>query len=48
MIENYRFGQIVVNGLSCKTDLKIIDDKVIGDWWRKDGHSICKEDCRLV
>lgn len=44
MIEKYSFGIIVIDGKSYNADIKIIDDRVIPDWWRNEGHSICKED----
>ena len=44
MIDNYSFGVIVIDGKRYDADIKIIDGKVVPDWWRKDGHSICRED----
>ena len=44
MIQSYSFGEIVIDGKRYKSDVKIIDGKVIPDWWRKEGHSIFKQD----
>jgi len=44
MIESYSFGSIVIAGQRYSTDLKIIYGRVVPDWWRREGHSICKED----
>jgi len=44
MIEDYNFGKIVIDGITYAQDIKIINRKVIPNWWRKNGHSICKED----
>lgn len=37
-IDSYSFGKIVVEGVSYTRDLKVFPDKVVPDWWRKDGH----------
>jgi hypothetical protein len=44
MIDHYSFGKIIIDGVTYTSDIKIIDGNVIPNWWRKDGHSICKED----
>ena len=44
MIESYSFGSIVIGGVRYSTDLKIINSQVAPDWWRREGHSICRED----
>ena len=44
MIDSYSFGSIVIDGKQYTGDLKIIAGRVIPDWWRKDGHSICEAD----
>ena len=40
MIEQYSFGNIVINGVSYINDIKIIQGKVISEWWRKRGHFV--------
>lgn len=44
MIEQYDFGKMTVGGRSYTNDLKIIDGRIIGDWWRKAGHRCEPED----
>lgn len=44
MITEFSFGRIVVNGKTYTNDIKIIDGKVISDWWRKKGHRVDIED----
>ena len=40
MIETYGFGNMRIDGKSYTSDLKIIGDKVIANWWRKTGHEV--------
>lgn len=40
MIENYAFGRIVVAGTVYSNDIKIVQGKVIPDWWRRRGHLV--------
>ena len=44
MIEKYSFGEIVVNGVTYTNDIKIVQRRVVSDWWRKKGYSVCIED----
>jgi hypothetical protein len=44
MIDSYSFGHIVVNGTAYNNDIKIIDESVIPEWWRKSGHTVAPED----
>ena len=44
MIEGYQFGSMKIAGKKYNNDLKIIDGKVISDWWRKEGHSVDQTD----
>lgn len=44
MIERYSFGRIVVDGTPYTNDIKIIDNSVIPEWWRKRGHRVLPED----
>ncbi len=48
MIESYRFGEMVVSGKSYHRDLKIINGRVVPDWWRREGHSLCLDDIRDI
>jgi hypothetical protein len=44
MIESYSFGSMKVRGESHRNDLKIIDNKIIGNWWRREGHTLYAQD----
>jgi len=48
MIESYRFGNIVINGVSYSSDIIITGEKVKDKWWRKVGHRLCVEDIEEV
>lgn len=48
MIEDYSFGKIVVDGEKYRKDMRIVRGKVIPDWRRKKGHSVCPEDIRDI
>jgi hypothetical protein len=48
MIEKYSFGKIVVNGVTYTNDIKIVQGRVVSDWWRKKGHSVSIEDIQDI
>ncbi|MGE0085210.1 MAG: Mth938-like domain-containing protein [Desulfococcaceae bacterium] len=48
MIEDYSFGKIVADGEKYHKDICIVRGKVIPDWRRKKGHSVCPEDIRDI
>ena len=43
-IEDYSFGHIVVDGQEHSKDVIVLPDRVVGNWWRRDGHSLVIED----
>ncbi|MGM0453468.1 MAG: Mth938-like domain-containing protein [Thermodesulfobacteriota bacterium] len=43
-IESYSFGSISIDGTIYRKDIKIIDNSVMPDWWRKSGHNVVFED----
>ncbi len=47
-IEDYSFGRIVINGRAYNSDVKIILDKVVPNWWRKEGHHLYPEDIQDI
>jgi hypothetical protein len=47
-IEDYRPGRIVVGGVEHKRDLILLPDRVVTEWWRRDGHSLVIEDLEDV
>lgn len=47
-IESYRFGNIVIDGQAHTKDLVILPDRVVGGWWRKEGHTLHPDDLAVV
>ena len=47
-IGEYSFGRIVVDGSEHRRDLILLPDRVVSDWWRRDGHSLAIEDLEEV
>ncbi len=47
-IEAYRFGEMVVSGQTHHSDLKIINGRIVPNWWRKEGHNFCLDDIRDI
>ncbi|MEN3013070.1 MAG: MTH938/NDUFAF3 family protein [Endomicrobiia bacterium] len=47
-ISHYEFGKIIINGKTYTTDIKIFNEKIISDWWRKEGHKLYKEDIKDI
>jgi hypothetical protein len=43
-LEDYSFGRLTVDGQEHKRDLIVLPDRVVPDWWRRDGHSLAMED----
>jgi hypothetical protein len=48
MIEQYSFGNIIIDGVSYINDIKIIQQKVISEWWRKRGHFVDVDDIQDI
>jgi hypothetical protein len=47
-IESFRFGHIVIDGQAHDKDLIILPDRVVGGWWRQEGHALYPEDLQAV
>lgn len=47
-IESYSFGFIKINDAEYKSDVIVFPDRISGDWWRKNGHSLVMEDMRGI
>jgi hypothetical protein len=43
-IDHYEFGQIVVDARQETNDLIILPDRVVRNWWRRDGHALVLDD----
>ena len=48
MIESYDFGSIVINGKKYTSDVIVFPERVIDDWWRKEGHRIYVDDLKEI
>jgi hypothetical protein len=40
LIDAYRFGRIDVDGQAYTSDVIITPERVLGGWWRKEGHNL--------
>ena len=47
-IDSYSFGSMTVDGRMYTSDLIIFPNKIISDWWREEGHSLCMGDLKDV
>ena len=43
-LEDYNFGRLTVDGREHTRDLIVLPDRVVSDWWRREGHSLAIED----
>ncbi len=43
-VKRYDFGVIVINGDEYRRDVIITPNRVIGNWWRREGHYMVLED----
>ena len=48
VIDSYRFGEIVIDGVSYRKDVLILSDRVVPNWWREAGHSLSIQDLDLL
>ena len=47
-IDSYRFGHIVIDGQAHHKDVIIFPNRVLGRWWRKEGHLLQPDDLEAV
>jgi hypothetical protein len=47
-IEGYEFGRVLVDGEEHRRDLIVLPHRVVGDWWRREGHGLVLEDLEDV
>jgi hypothetical protein len=47
-IDHYEFGRIMIDGREETRDLIILPDRVVRDWWRRDGHALVLDDLAEV
>jgi hypothetical protein len=43
-LSDYSFGRIIVDGEEQTRDLIVLPDRVVTNWWRREGHSLAIED----
>ncbi len=43
-IDDYRFGNIVIDGKAYTSDVIVYPDRVDASWWRREGHYLQRED----
>ena len=43
-IEGYRFGRVLVDGRELTRDVIVLPERVIPNWWRREGHALVLED----
>jgi hypothetical protein len=43
-IEGYRFGRVLVDGEEQTKDVIVLPERVLANWWRKDGHGLVLAD----
>ncbi|HZA26199.1 MAG TPA: MTH938/NDUFAF3 family protein [Actinomycetota bacterium] len=43
-IDGYQFGRVLVDGQEETRDFIVLPNRVVRNWWRKDGHSLVIED----
>jgi hypothetical protein len=47
-LEDYSFGRITVDGSEQTRDLIVLPDRVVTNWWRRQGHSLAINDLNEV
>ena len=48
MIESYEFGSIRIDGREYTSDVIIFREKVLDNWWRKEGHQVHVDDLNAI
>jgi hypothetical protein len=43
-IEGYEFGRVLVDGEEHRRDVIVMPNRVVADWWRRNGHALVLED----
>ena len=47
-IGGYAFGRVTIDGREETRDVIVLPDRVVRDWWRRDGHSLVMADLEAV
>lgn len=48
MITEFSFGRIIVGGQIYRNDIKIVEGKLVPDWWRQSGHAVEIDDVQDI
>ena len=48
MIEDYKFGCMIIDGNTYNSDLILFPDKIQSSWWRESGHRLYIKDLEEV
>jgi hypothetical protein len=48
LIQDYDFGSIRINNKEYDNDIILLNDRIIPDWWREEGHYLHKSDLEKV
>ena len=46
MIDSYSFGRIAIDERRYTADVIVLSDRVVDNWWRKEGHRLHVEDLK--
>jgi len=47
-IQGYRFGRMIVDGEVHTNDLILLPERVVGNWWRREGHRLEAGDLQAI
>jgi hypothetical protein len=47
-VEGYEFGRVLVDGEEHTKDVIVLPNRVVGGWWRREGHALVLEDLEEV
>ena len=47
-LENYSFGRLTVDGEEETRDVIVLPERVVRNWWRRDGHALVLDDLDAV
>lgn len=47
-IKDYSFGHVTVDGWEETHDVIVLPERVVRNWWRRDGHALVLEDLEAV
>lgn len=47
-LENYSFGRLTVDGAEETRDVIVLPERVVRNWWRREGHALVLDDLEAV